>query len=125
MCSKDAEAETVTTEAGPTSGEGSKRADDAAYVVRIIVHAVGTEQGETFFGARTAQSFLLPFSLPDLPLYAVQYQKAHMRYTLDIYESNTGRLLRSMPAYVGEAYYNQYTVLFFISFKRTDLAHPP
>jgi hypothetical protein len=103
----------------------AERSEDAAYVVRIIVHAVGTEQGETFFGARTAQSFILPFSLPDLPLYAAQYQKAHMRFTLDIYESNTGRFLRSMPAYAGEAYYNQYTVLFFISFKRTDLVQPP
>jgi hypothetical protein len=30
-----------------------------------------------------------------------------------------------MPISIGEAYFNQYTLLFFISFRRTDLTQPP
>jgi hypothetical protein len=103
----------------------SNRAEDAAYLVRVIVHALGTEQGESFFGVRSAQVVLLPFALPELPLYSAQYQKAQMRFSMDIFEAGTGRLLRSMPVSIGEAYFNQYTLLFFISFRRTDLTQPP
>jgi hypothetical protein len=101
------------------------RRKDAPYVVRVTVLALGTDQGQTFFGMPPVQSVLLPFALPELTLFKAQRQKAYMRYTIDIYDSMTGRLVRSTPWYQGSAYYNQYTVLFFLSFHGTDLSQAP
>jgi hypothetical protein len=71
------------------------------------------------------QGGLLPISLPQLTLYLQQQQRGYMRYSVDIYETTTGRFVRSTPWYLGTAYYDQYTVLFFMHFKRTDLAFSP
>ena len=48
-----------------------------------------------------------------------------MRYSVDIYETATGQFVRSTPWHLGTAYYDQYTVLFFMHFKRTDHAFSP
>lgn len=101
------------------------RPDDAKYFVRVIVQALGTEQGETFFGMPPVQSVILPFALPELTLFKLQNQTAYVRCSLDIYEITTGRYVRSTPWYVGSSYYNQYTILFFIYFRTTDLVLPP
>ncbi|HJU04917.1 MAG TPA: hypothetical protein VJ692_07155 [Nitrospiraceae bacterium] len=45
-----------------------------------------------------------------------------MRYSVDIYETATGQFVRSTPWHLGTAYYDQYTVLFFMHFKHTDHA---
>jgi hypothetical protein len=89
------------------------------------VQAFGTEQGETFFGMPPVQSVILPFALPELTLFKLQNQMAYMRCSFDIFESATGRHVRSTPWYVGSSYYNQYTILFFIYFRTTDLVLPP
>jgi hypothetical protein len=101
------------------------KAEEAAYRVTVMIHALGTEQGETFFGMPPVQSVIIPFSLPELTLYKEQDQTAHMRVSFDVYETETGQLLRSTPWYAGSAYYHQYTFLFFFRVKKTDMALPP
>lgn len=95
------------------------------YFLRLLVLALGTDQGQAFVGMPAVQSVLVPFSLPELTLYKAQRQKAYMRYRIDIYESATGRFIRSTPWYDGSAYLNQYTVFFFIYFRSTDLPLAP
>jgi hypothetical protein len=90
-----------------------------------MVQALGTEQGVTFFGMPPVQSVIIPFALPELTLFKLQNQRAYTRLSLDIFETATGRLVRSTPWYVGSSYYNQYTILFFIYFRTTDLVLPP
>ena len=97
----------------------------ATYFLRLLVLALGTEQAITFFGMPAVQGGLLPFALPELTLFKAQRQKAYMRYRIDMYESATGRFIRSTPWYEGSAYFNQYVVLFFISFRSTDLPQAP
>ena len=99
--------------------------EEARYLLRIVVEALGTEQGKTFFGMPPVQSVLIPFALPQLTLYEEQRQQAYARFTIDVYDARTGELIRSTPWYEGAAYYNQYTVLFFISFKGSDLVATP
>ncbi len=98
---------------------------EAIYLIRAMVLALGTNQGNTFFGLPPIQSVLIPFSLPQLTLYQEQDQLAHARLYLDIYEVATGRFVRSTPWTTGDAYYNQYTVLFFFSFRTTNILQAP
>lgn len=102
-----------------------KHDEEAAYLVRIVVQALGTNQGQTFFGMPPVQSVILPFALPELSLYKRQDQMAYVRLYLDIFETASGRFIRSTPWYIGRSFYNQYTLLFFFTFSRTDLIEPP
>lgn len=101
------------------------RSEGATYLVRVLVHAMGTNQGKTFFGIPPIQSLIIPFALPALTLYQELDQLAHVRLHLEMFESATGRFVRSTPWVKGNAYYNQYTVFFFFSFRTTDLIAPP
>jgi hypothetical protein len=101
------------------------RREEARYILRVVVEAVGTEQGETFFGMPPVQSVLIPFALPQLTVFEAQRQQAYARFTMDIFDARTGELVRSTPWYEGSAYYNQYTIFFFISFKGSDLVATP
>jgi hypothetical protein len=98
---------------------------DATYRVRVLVYGFGTEQGESLFGMPPVQSTLLPFSLPELTLFKKQEQQAYIRYSVDLYDARTGKLLASTPWYRGTSYYNYYTMFFFFSFIRSDLPFPP
>ena len=97
----------------------------ARYFLRLLVLALGTDQAQSFIGIPAIQGGLFPIALPELALYKAQRQQAYMRYKIDIYESATGRFIRSTPWYEGSAYFNQYLVLFFISFRSTDLPEAP
>jgi hypothetical protein len=71
------------------------------------------------------QSVLIPFSLPQLTLYQNLSQDGYIRYSLDVVERASGRLFYSTPWYHQRTFYDQYTVLFFITFRKTDLADAP
>ena len=98
---------------------------DVSHVVRVLVQAMGTNQGRTFFGIPPIQSVLIPFALPQLTLYLKLDQVAHVRFHVQVFESGTGRFVNSTPMLMGNTYYDQYTVLFFFTFKITDLLAPP
>lgn len=98
---------------------------ETAYVARVMVESIGTNQGRTFFGMPPVQSVLIPFALPQLTLYQEIDQLAHVRLYVDLYDGVTGRFIRSTPTWIGTAYYNQYTLFFFFTFKNTDLVEAP
>lgn len=102
-----------------------KRGEETAYVVRVLVHAMGTNQGKTFFGLPAIQSVIIPFSLPQLTLYQELDQLAHVRFHFEVFETATGRFVASTPFMIGNTYFNQFTVLFLITFRSTDLYAPP
>jgi hypothetical protein len=70
-------------------------------------------------------SWWIPFALPQITIFEKLDQLAHVRLYVDCYDNRTGRLIPSSPLWAGSAYYNQYTILFFIGFARTDLLYAP
>lgn len=101
-----------------------RRQEGVTYLVRVLVQTLGTVQGETTFGMPPVQSVLLPFSLPALTLFGRQTQMATARFSIDIFELESGRFVRSTPWYDGTAYFSQYTLLFFLTFRLSDLVLP-
>jgi hypothetical protein len=102
-----------------------ERREEADLYVRLLVHAMGTDQGQSFFGMPAIQSTIIPFSTPPLTLYEAQRQIAYVRYRLQIYDNRTRKWHVPSDWYDGLAYYNQYTLLFFITFRGTDLVQAP
>lgn len=94
-------------------------------LARVMLDTFGTLQDQTFFGIPPIASSLIPVSLPELSFYKASRQQGTVRFSIDFIERETGRLLRSTPVYEGDAFYNQYTVFFVISFRETDLLPPP
>jgi hypothetical protein len=97
----------------------------ASHRVNVVVEALGTEFAGNFAGMPPVQSQFIPFSLPELALFKSQYQTGYAKFHLNIYELPGGRFAGSTPSFMADSYYNSYTVLFFISFTKTDLPHPP
>src|ERR1043165_913261 len=72
-----------------------KSEEEARYLVRVLVHAMGTNQGKTFYGIPPIQSVIIPFASPQITLYQKLEQLAHVRLHLDIFEVGTGRIIDS------------------------------
>lgn len=102
-----------------------KNEQDARYVIQIVVESFGTNQSSSFFGLPAIQSVVIPFSLPQLALYQNLSQVGFIRYSLNVIERTTGLLFHSTPWYQHSTFHDQYTVLFFFTFRRTDLVEAP
>lgn len=98
---------------------------EATYVVKIIVHSLGTEQASSLFGMPEVSSGFLPIALPELAIYKEQLQNGYARLSLSVYDAATGALKESVSWRTGSAYYNFYTVFFWFTFPATDLVLPP
>lgn len=103
----------------------SKREEEASYLVRIMVQSFGTSQSISFFGMPPIQSVLIPFSLPQLTVYQNLAQDGFVRYGVEVIERASGRLFYSTPWHSHRTYHDQYTILFFFSFRKTDLEDAP
>jgi hypothetical protein len=103
----------------------SEKAQDAAYLIRVVVQALGTERGERTFGTEGVETSILPVGLSPITLFKRAANKGYARFYMDIYEGETGKLIHSTPWFEGTSYLNRYTFLFFITVKSTDLTNPP
>lgn len=115
----------VAEQLGLQDAQISENKAEAQYVVKVIVHALGTEQATTLVGMPEVQGGLFPIALPELALYKEQLQSGYARLSLAIYDRATGALKESVTWRTGSAYYNFYTVLFWFTFPATDLVLPP
>jgi hypothetical protein len=102
-----------------------KTEQDATFIVRVLVESFGTIQSSTFFGLPPIQSVIIPFALPQLTVYQNLSQDGYIRYALNVIERASGTLMFSTPWYHRSTFHDQYTVLFFITFRRTDLTDAP
>jgi len=99
--------------------------EKATHRINIIVEALGTELGTTFFGIPPIQASLIPISLPELSFYKADNQTGYARFHLDIFELPSGRFIASSLSFLADTFYNAYTVLFLFTFNKTDLTFPP
>lgn len=103
----------------------SGREDEAAYLVRVVVQSFGTIQSTSFFGMPPIQSVLIPFSLPQLTIYQNLSQDGYIKYGVEVVERASGRLIYTTPWHSHRTYHDQYTILFFFTFRMTDLDEAP
>jgi len=101
------------------------RRDQARYVVHLMVQALGTELDQSFFGMPQVQGGLIPIALPELPLYKFIREIGYVRYSMNIYETATGRLVMTTPWYTKTAAWRQYTIFIFLTFRTSTLTDPP
>ena len=82
----------------------AKREEDASDLVRVVVHSFGTSQSI---------------------VYQHLAQDGYIRYGVQVIERPSGRLYYSTPWHSHRTYHDQYTFLFFFTFRVTDLEEAP
>ncbi len=91
------------------------------YLLRVMIHAFGTNSNDFFFGIPPIQAGLFPIALPELAFYKQSTQSGFARFTIDIYERASGKFLASTPTYEGHTFVKGATALFFITFGSSNL----
>ena len=99
--------------------------ENASHRINIVVNSLGTELASKFFGIPPIQASLLPISLPELSLFKAENQVGYARFHFDIFELPSNRFIASSSPFLGDTFYNAYTVLLLFSFNKTDLISPP
>lgn len=102
---------------------GTRRPEEAAFVVRVSMESMGTSQDTTFFGLPPIHHLLIRFALSQLTLDQEWDQLAQVRVQRDRDERGSGRLVRSTPWASYSSRDNRDTVC-FCSFRNTDLIDP-
>ncbi len=97
----------------------------ATYKINVIVESLGTELEDTFFGLPPIQGGFIPISTPELALFKAQNQTGYVKLYLNIYELTTGKFVQTVKPYLGQTYYDDYTVMLLFKFNKTDLTSPP
>lgn len=98
---------------------------NATHWVNVNVESLGTEYADSFFGIPPIQGGLFPISTPELAIYKAQYQTGYVKFHFDIFELPSGRFVQKTAPFLAEKYYNDYTLFFLFTFKKTDLIAPP
>lgn len=91
------------------------------YVLKVMVHAFGTNVSDRFVGIPPISAWLFPLALPELALYKHDDQAAVANFSMDLYERANGKLALSTPTYEGYAYLRDATMLFGIKQNSTNL----
>ena len=98
---------------------------DSTYRVHLILESLGTTQRTRLLGLPATNAALFPIATPELALYKRIHNQGYVRLYFDIFETDSGRLIRSTEPQVGSVTSKTYTVLFFIRWRETDIALPP
>jgi len=98
---------------------------DATYRVHLILESVGTTQSIRMLGLPAANSTLLPIAMPELALYKRIQTQGYVAFYFDIFERESGRLIRSTEPQVGSVTQTVYTAFFFIRWRDTNIDTPP
>ena len=100
-------------------------AEAPTYLIRVILHAFGTEQSESFVGVPEIQSTIIPFALPELSFYKAIKQRGYTRLNLEVSDKKSGALIDFSPIYEGNVYFNQTVFLLMFGTSSTDIVPPP
>jgi hypothetical protein len=97
---------------------------DADLSVQVFTAAIAVDTAETFFGIPTMQVPVLAVPIPEIALFKWERSRGHAELQSYVYDAG-GRLLGQVRDALGEAKYDRFTILIFISFSVTDLDERP
>ncbi len=95
------------------------------YLVRVILHAYGTQNTETFIGIPPIQSTFIPLATPELAIYKNVNQRGYARLNLEVSDKKTGALVAVSPVFEDEVFFEDVVYLFLFELKDTDIVPPP
>lgn len=96
-------------------------AQEAEVRLKIFAPVLGVDQGQSFFGVPAVTVPILGFTVPEVALFKSVTHQGYAAIEMYTIDNPTGDFLGRSPRAVGEAAYNQYTILILVNFNRDDL----
>ena len=96
-------------------------AQEAEVRLKIFAPVLGVDQGHSFFGVPAVTVPVLGFTVPEVALFKSITHHGYAAIEMYTIDNPSGDFLARSPRAVGEAAYNQYTILILVNFNRDDL----
>jgi hypothetical protein len=97
---------------------------DADVTLQIFATALAVDTADTLLGIPSMQVPVLAVPIPEIALFKWERSRGHAEIQLYTYDAN-GQLVSRLPDALGEAKYDRYTILIFVSFSASDLDEAP
>jgi hypothetical protein len=89
--------------------------------LKIFASVLGIDQFLTFLGIPSFPTPFVGVPLPEIALYKSVRNRGHVEIHIYAFDGPTGTFTDKLPAAIGKARYDDYTILILISFSSTDL----
>jgi len=89
--------------------------------LKVFASVLGVDQFLTFLGVPSFPAPLVGVPVPEIALYKSVLSRGHVEIHIYAYDGRTGAFTAKIPAAIGKARYDDYTILILISFVSTDL----
>lgn len=95
-------------------------AGEADATFRVFATALAVDTASTLLGLPAMQAPVLAVPIPEVALFKWDRNRGHAQFQSYVYDP-AGRLLEPGPSALGQAKYDRFTIMIFISFTITDL----
>jgi len=92
--------------------------------LRIFASVLGVDRGETMVGIPTFTAPLVGVPVPEIALFKWVRNRGRSEVQVFAYDARNDRLIDAIPAGVGQAKFDEFTLLLTISFTNSDLDEP-
>jgi hypothetical protein len=97
---------------------------DADVTLQVFATALAVDTADTLLGVPAMQVPVLAVPIPEIALFKWERSRGHAEVQLYTYDA-AGRLIGQLPDALGEATYDRFTILIFVSFSVSDLDQAP
>ena len=89
--------------------------------LKIFATVLGVDHGESLFGVPAMAVPVLAIPVPEIALFKWARNRGHSEVEVFAYDPRTEQFVHAIPAAVGRAKYEEYTILIWINFTSDDL----
>ena len=93
-------------------------------MIQLFTAALAVDSADTLIGLPAMQAPILAVPIPEIALFKLERSRGRAEVQTYTYDG-AGRLMARLGDVKGEARYDRFTLLIFISFTRTDIDEPP
>ena len=94
---------------------------EAQLRLKVFASVLGVDQGQSFVGAPSFTVPLIGVVVPEIPLFKDVRHTGHSEVNIYTLDADSGEFVDKSPPAIGEARYDDYTILIVIKFTSTDV----
>jgi hypothetical protein len=94
---------------------------EAQLRLKVFASVLGVDQGQSFVGAPSFTVPVMGIVVPEIPLFKDVRHSGHSEIEIYTIDAGSGEFVDKSPPAIGEAKYDDYTILIVINFTRSDI----
>jgi hypothetical protein len=89
--------------------------------LKVFAPVLAVDQGQSFVGAPSFTVPVLGVVIPEIPLFKDVRHSGHAEVEIYTIDGGTGKFIDQSPPVIGEAQYDDYTIMIVVHFTRNDI----